>query len=572
MSSLRLLALAVLVVLGVGFPHTLEVDSVGATSDSVQSQIQALPNVLLIVTDDQRAGTELAMPTVAQRLIDQGVRFTNAFVPTSLCCPSRASLLTGKYAHAHGAWFNLETHPYGGWSAFSHGGEESSTLATELNQRGYRTGYFGKYVNSLDRAGRGFIPPGWDKWEAFFSPGNGYNKYLLTTDPPGVSPDSRPYSTTLLADRLARWIRNSDADEPLFAVYAPFAPHSPYLSGNFEGAAERLGVLEQGLEAAKFPNPGTTNLSRAPFHPWVRGKGAVTAGDIPTRQMDTLMGVDNGVSKILAALDGSGRSTNTIVVYVSDNGMLWGEKGLVGKENAFDMSIRVPLVISWPGHFDSGDIDTRVVAANVDVFATLMHAVGSGLRRDGNSLLGGTQRTGLLMESVASRETGRPPYCGWRTRDKLYIAYSDGFEELIDYDVDPFEARNFAAEPSYSSIKAELRAASQASCIPVPPGFSWAGQAPSLGQASRVRVTPLGPFRAEVSWRAPSLSPTANLSFEVVSARNRVLCAVRQVSIGLKCTISVRPEGRVRVRVVTIAPGMRTTTALSRAVQMPPRT
>ena len=97
------------------------------------------PNVLLILTDDQRAGTQVAMPTVMDELVGAGTSYPNAFVPTSWCCPSRVSLLTGKFAHNTGVWENASSSAWGAWSAFAKGGEETDTLATRLDAAGYRT-------------------------------------------------------------------------------------------------------------------------------------------------------------------------------------------------------------------------------------------------------------------------------------------------------------------------------------------------------------------------------------------------------------------------------------------------
>ena len=128
------------------------------------------PNIILIVTDDQRANTLWTMPSVRRMLARKGVRFKNGFVSNSLCCPSRASILTGQYSHNTGVYTNYL--PFGGFDAFN----DKSTVATWLNKAGYRTALMGKYFNQYKNAQ--YVPPGWDIWNAFSDrPGNGGGFY-----------------------------------------------------------------------------------------------------------------------------------------------------------------------------------------------------------------------------------------------------------------------------------------------------------------------------------------------------------------------------------------------------------
>src|SRR5262245_11052409 len=126
------------------------------------------PNVVVILTDDQRWDTLWAMPTVQSELVGHGVSFSNAFVVNPTCCPSRASLLTGQFSHTTGVYRNRP--PFGAFESF----DDATTLATALHGGGYRTGLFGKYLNYYEQDDAGYIPPGWDRWVAFVSQhGNG---------------------------------------------------------------------------------------------------------------------------------------------------------------------------------------------------------------------------------------------------------------------------------------------------------------------------------------------------------------------------------------------------------------
>lgn len=177
------------------------------------------PSVLLVVTDDQRWDTLWAMPEML-RLAERSVVFSNAFVVNPLCCPSRASLLTGRSSHSTLVYRNEP--PYGGFEWF----DESSTLATWLRGDGYHTGFFGKYLNGYRQAAlSGHVPAGWDRWVAFVQAG--YYDYRLNVD--GVvrsfGADPSQYSTDVLADEAAGFIRATEG--PILAVFAPWAPHAP---------------------------------------------------------------------------------------------------------------------------------------------------------------------------------------------------------------------------------------------------------------------------------------------------------------------------------------------------------
>ena len=519
------------------------------------------PNVLLILTDDQRAGTQVAMPTVMDELVGAGTSYPNAFVPTSWCCPSRVSLLTGKFAHNTGVWENASSSAWGAWSAFAKGGEETDTLATRLDAAGYRTGLFGKYVNDVTDVGEELLPPGWDEWNAFLS-GN-YSRYRLSTDTRPIVAERR-YLTDELTDRTVDFIESTPEDEPFFALYSPFAPHYPYDPGPYAGATQRAGLLDDLQEATNFPSPSTNQEDMSSYPRWmgklqatdewnVDGRqnpvGSLTVTDVVERQADTLMGVDAGISRMLTSLRQTGRLDNTLIVFVSDNGYAWGEHRLQGKNTPYDVSVRVPLIMRYDGVLDAGVIDDRVVAANVDVHASILQMTGvEPARIDGISVRDPRPRDGVVMEAMRwSGWRGRPAYCGYRTADRLFVRYSNGEEELYDYTVDPFELNNVASDPAYATQRAALHRATRQACAPTPPGFAWDSRETRLKPPTEVTATWSGARKVIITWRAPSSVGRVLPTYLVYEGRRpvgRPVCALESIRLtrGLACRVQLRED------------------------------
>ena len=199
-------------------------------------------NVIVILTDDQNSNTLWAMPHLQSLLVKHGVTFANSFVSDSLCCPSRASILTGNYAHTTKVYDNHP--PNGGAFEFQRTGDQNSTIATWLKAGGYDTGLFGKYLNAY----RGGVPPGWDRWVSFETVGHradgtgaypeaaAYTEYSVYTNHAGRVQDGRrirascrtlqkQYSTTYFGNAATRFIDTAPASKPVFVYYAPYAPH-----------------------------------------------------------------------------------------------------------------------------------------------------------------------------------------------------------------------------------------------------------------------------------------------------------------------------------------------------------
>ena len=427
------------------------------------------PDVVVVVTDDQRSDTLWAMPIVRQRLVGRGVRFDDAFVVNPICCPSRASILTGSYSHTTGVY--RQSPPFGRFEWFRDG----STLATWLDAAGYTTGFFGKYLDGYQHAAlTGYVPPGWDRWVAFVHAA--YFDYKLTMGGEVRAFGSEPedHSTGVLAAEAARFVREAEA--PLFLYFAPAAPHGPAIPApGDEGAFADL--------AAWRPDSfGEADVSDKPS--WVRALPPLSSEDrdsIDTLRRDqyrSLLSVDRAVGDILAALEETGRLSNTLIVYTSDNGLAWGEHRWTKKEAPYEEVIRVPMVVRWDeGGLDVGARSERLVL-NVDLAPTIVEATGiAAPATDGRSLLPllrgrapSDWRRDFLVEHLEGTNPV-PTYCAVRSTAWMYVRYSDGEQELYDLRSDPGQLENLAADRRAAVTLRSMRDRLDVLCDPPPPGY-----------------------------------------------------------------------------------------------------
>jgi N-acetylglucosamine-6-sulfatase len=458
-----------LLVLGALLASTATVPVTSAFGASPPPRADARPNVVIVLTDDQRTDSLQHMPTVQSELVAKGLEFTNAGVPTSLCCPSRATILTGLFAHSTRVFNNLG--PTGGWPRFSSEGLEGRTVAAGLAAAGYRTGLVGKYLNGFaEEAPADHRPSGWDSFVTFTSD-VGYYDYSLND---GTSYGSAPedYSTDVLAGYADRFIRSTPEQTPLFLYFAPRAPHRP-----FTPAPRHEGSWSSRLPSDRAPWYDE-DLSDKPL--WMQGRAPRKPRVIDRTlagMQDSLMAVDDAVARLLSALEETGRMENTLVIYLSDNGTSVGEHHLrVWKNLPYRFTTEIPLVVRWDDKVGPGSIATRL-ALNVDVAPTIASATGIDLDTEGNDLLGPERRRGYPLEASGGVRGDSPPehpaYCGFRTRRYMFARYADGTEELYDYRRDPYELSNRAGATGYQERLRELRRNARRDCRPVPPGFHW---------------------------------------------------------------------------------------------------
>jgi N-acetylglucosamine-6-sulfatase len=422
----------------------------------------AQPNIVLIVTDDQRWDTLRYMPTLQRELVGRGVTFENGFVTNPVCCPSRASVLTGAYSHTNRVYTNSSD--MGGFEGF----RDESTVATWLDSAGYTTALMGKYLNGYPGS---YVPPGWDRWVAYTK--TGYYRYGFNVD--GVDlpvADQTTYSTDFLAQEAVSFLQA--APRPFFLYFAPFAPHEPATP------AERHQSAFSNLRDWRPPSYNEPDVSDKP--PWVRTKAQLDAArrakidSLRIRQLRSLLAVDEAIGSILQALSDSGELGNTLILFMSDNGYLWGEHRLRGKRYPYEESIRVPFVVRYDALVGEARTDVRPVLG-IDVAPTLAALAGTAAPgADGNNLLpllgaadGVPWRTRFLVEGMG---TNPPTYCAMRTLRFAFVTYSTGARELYDLAADPYQLRNLAGRPAFTGTVAAFRKGLARLCNPPPPGLS----------------------------------------------------------------------------------------------------
>ncbi|HYP22764.1 MAG TPA: sulfatase, partial [Actinomycetota bacterium] len=391
------------------------------------------PNILLVITDDQRATASMqALPTV-RRLFGRGGRtYTNAFATTPLCCPSRASIVSGAYAHNHGVQTNDDGMDL----------DPDATVQRHLKDAGYRTAVVGKYLNRWDPE---VDPAHFDRFAVWLR--GIYRHSSWNVDGKVRRPEG--YTTGLMTGFAERFLRSfeKDDDAPWYLWLGPNAPHSPY-------AAEHRykGAKTKGWDG----NPATRDRDVSDEPAFIeRSQNSMEhARKIRRKQLRTLYSVDDQVAQVFDLLRELGEEEDTLAIFMSDNGFLWGEHGIVGKRYAYTQSIQIPLMIRWAGHVDPGSVDDRLVA-NLDLAPTLLDAAGIPARRgfDGASLFGDRTRDRLLIEQWRDEETYVPTMASLRTEDYQYVEYyADGgrvvARQYYDLADDPWQRRNLLGDAS----------------------------------------------------------------------------------------------------------------------------
>ena len=430
------------------------------------------PSVLVIVTDDQRWDSLWAMPKVKKLLVDKGVTFTEAFVENAVCCPSRASILTGRPSNSTGVY--TVKWPHGGFRAFRP--HEGSTLATWLNDAGYRTGLFGKYMNEYTEAGMaGHVPPGWDRWVAFAGDKNLYFNYALSVDGSVVSRGARPadYSTDVLAEKAASFIRRTRG--PLFVYFAPFAPHWR------ARGAPRHRELFRDLPPYRPPNFDEADVSDK--HRWVQARSRFSPERVRTidgfrrASLRSLAAVDDAVERLIIELRRTGRLAESLIVYTSDNGKSYGEHRWIRKEVPFEEVIRVPMIVRHDPLVEVPHSDPHLVL-NLDLAPTIADVAGiPAPSAEGSSLLPLVRgadvpwRRDFLVEHLKAEGSPVPTYCAVRNLRYKYIRYGEGRSELYDLRKDPFELRNLAQTPGGADVARRMDRRLKELCRPAPPGM-----------------------------------------------------------------------------------------------------
>ena len=389
------------------------------------------PNVLIIVTDDQREGLQV-MQSLRKRFVKRGRSYPHAFATTPVWCPSRVSILTGKYAHNHRVQHNSDPED----------ANPRTMLQYYLRRAGYRTAIFGKYLNSW---GPHRSPPYFNRWATFTE--KPARSFVDATYNVNGTLDRIPgYYTDVLANFTTRFLRRSDRKKdrrPWMMYLAPSAPHAPYTTERKYRFADVPGWRGN---RAVFER----NRKDKPAYVTSQSKSFKAGAKRRRRQMRSLMSVDDLVGKVMRTVRRFDER-NTIALFVSDNGMLWGEHRIAMKHVPYQQSVNIPLFLRWPGHIRGGSVDRRLVG-NIDIAPTVLDAARVRLRDpdfDGKSLLDKSwRRNRILLEYFGKNNPPPvPPWAATRTKDYQYTEYygENGeiqFREYYDLNKDPWELRN----------------------------------------------------------------------------------------------------------------------------------
>lgn len=407
------------------------------------------PNIILIVTDDQTFESINKMPFLSSR--KEWVRFTNAFIENPLCCPSRATILTGLH-DTHTGVLRL----YG-----KQGGEaldESQTLAVWLKSAGYKTGFIGKYLNRYPWDRGYYVPQGWDEWFAFTKDSNSrYFNFVINHNGKKKAFNNDQYSTEVFAQQAKRFIRN--AEEPFFLYMAPYAPHTPsHPSPQDKGSYKNKSVEH-------VANFNENDVSDKPQYiknlPKVKKTEQETAR---RKQWETLLAVDNAIEGIVNELRNKNILNNTVIIFMTDNGYAHGEHRWIGKKCPYDVCMRTPLVMHYPNQEGR---KIYALVSNIDIAPTILDLAGASanIKLDGLSLVPLVEKRNSSWRNAVLGHWGgggkvegyNPPnYWTVRTKEYRYTEYATGEKELYVYDEDPYELQNRSGDPRYASIQYSL--------------------------------------------------------------------------------------------------------------------
>jgi len=416
------------------------------------------PNIVFVLADDSDPTLLKAMPETRDGIRDRGVTLENAVISTPMCCPSRATILTGKYPHNHGVWYTRGIR--GGWPAFQARGLDRDTVATRMRDAGYQTFFAGKYLNGYDDTR--YVPPGWSVWNGYLGEYPGETYRLNENGEIETYERGEIHDTDLIARKAEAFIRNTEA--PFFAYIAPNATHSPYY------AAERHAGDFSDTRLPESPNRNEADVSDKPRYvregPLLGEEQAATEEDVHRQRLRSAASLDDLVGGVVDALRSSSELENTYVFFWTDNGYhLAGTHRLPrGKHTPYEEDINVPMFVRGPGVPEGSAREG--LASNTDIAPTFTAIAEATAPEavDGRSLLPLLDRNppynwrrALLVESRAGfREEppeDMPAYAAVRTEEVTYVEYETGERELYDLARDPYQLHNLVrtSEPGVLS-------------------------------------------------------------------------------------------------------------------------
>ncbi len=443
-------------------------------------------NIIFILSDDHRYDAMGFMNTIAglqtpnlDRLARNGAHVRNAFVSTALCSPSRASILSGQYAHTHKVVDNFAPLTKG-----------LKFFPQYLQQAGYQTAFLGKW--HMGNSGDG-PQPGFNYWLSFKGQGVYYNP-TFNINGKQVQHGDSSHTTDLLTDYALDWLTKRDQKKPFMlylshkAVHAMFQPakrhrnqHATmpinYPASMYLTATDTSKVF--GPKAGINPEAPKPTVNLAGIPNWVKKQrgshhgvdymyhGSMDFNNFYHRYAETLMGVDDSVGRVMKWLEDNGQLDNTLVVYMGDNGFSFGERGLIDKRHMYEESMRVPMLVHCPGVVKGGSVLEQVIQ-NVDIAPTLMAYAGLSkpAQMQGNSFLPLLAGQALPWKDRAFYEyyweidfPSTPTMFGVRTDQYKYIFNYGVWDtnELYDLKADPGEVNNLIRSPQHQDIARDLR-------------------------------------------------------------------------------------------------------------------
>jgi arylsulfatase A-like enzyme len=427
---------------------------------------QARPNIVVVMTDDQTLESMKVMDNVNSLIGGtHGVTFRNSFVNFSLCCPSRATFLTGDYMHNHRVMGN--SYPSGGFGRFQerHG---NYNLAVWLQRAGYYTAMIGKYLNEYPTTT--MVPAGWSEWRA--GP-EGYGVYNYPLNENGTlvqyGDDPADFKQDVLTRKAVNFVnRRAPKAMPFFLWLTYTAPHwsppdpNPNPPSDCYHLAKPAPRHADAFDDEPLPMPPNFNEANVADKPAeIRDRPRLGAGSIANIErgyrceLESLLSVDEGVKKVIDALQAKAELSKTVVIFTSDNGYFHGEHRIPkDKQHIYEESIRVPLMMRGPGIPHGEDVNSLVI--NADLAPTLVDLsnANTGRAMDGRSL--------IPVANNPAIERGRkllieePKFSAIRTERYMYAEFRSGEKELYDLREDPYELHSLHKSPAYASVRSRL--------------------------------------------------------------------------------------------------------------------